>query len=270
MKKFLILFLLLASCQLEVDKDPIPEVGSETISWNSMTFELPETWDTASVSATELKLSDGTNDLDVTWDAEIPEGEFEKIQVGDQNYEMLSEDPLTLSTSWSTHDVLINANMSLDDLSLILAQLHKSRIEWMGYEFDRPIGLDWFEGKKYIPEWDVLAFREDDGNFLENEAVFPCYDVEKQEITGCDYAPPMVVSFVESDKKLNEIYKNYDFYDEVDFNGIIYEVLKYTSELHGTVDIVYKSKVGDKYLQIDTVEEYDEDAQDILNEVIGL
>lgn len=265
MKKFLILFLLLASCQLEVDKGAVSDPNSESISWNSMTFELPLTWEyQASAETLKLNVSETENYIEITWDAVLPEGEFEKIQIADQNYKLLSKDPLELSTSWSTHDVLISSNMSLDDVSFVLNNLSKSRMEWMSYEFDRPIGLDWFESDN------SLSFAEDDGDFLENKREHPCYDPETQKVLGCDYAASLIVSLVEDDTKLNEINKNPDFYDEVNFNGIIYEVVKFTSMLDGQVHVTYKSKLGDKYLQINAVQDYEEDAEDILNEIIGL
>jgi hypothetical protein len=257
MKKFLILFLLLASCQLEVDKEEIPEFDSESVSWNSMTFKLPLTWEfTATAESLKLNVSETENAIELTWDAELPEGEFEKIQIADQNYKLISSDPLQLSTSWSTHDVLISSNMSIDDVYLVLNDLSKSRLEWMGYEFDRPVGADWFMEEK------TLYFMEDDGDFLENSAELPC--------TSCDYIPLMSVMLTDDSTKLNEINKNPDFYDEVNFNGVIYEVVRFTSMFDGKIYVTYKSKVGDEYLQINTTEDYEEDAEDILNEIIGL
>lgn len=271
MKKFLILAaLLLVSCQGQAVQEPtVPEETTAT-SWNAVTFNTTADWTMDSVNADSIiwKNADGQIQFEIVDDYET--SEFERMNLSEQNYKIFSQDPVEIGTSIAKQDLLITSDLDFEIVWMFLENIERTQLEWMGYTIDTPAGLDWFEGKKYNPDWEILAFMEDDGNFLENLGEHPCYDTVKQEMTGCDYMPPIMVSFVEDGTKLSEINKNPEYHQEVDFNGIVYEVVKFNSELTGDLHVTYKSKVGEKYLQINTTEDYEEAAETIFNEIIGL
>lgn len=271
MKKFLILAaLLLVSCQAESVQEPVAEVETTETSWNAVTFNTTADWTMDSVNAESIvwRNAEGQIQFEIVDDYET--SEFENMNLSDQNYKIFSQEPVEIGTSIAKQDILVSSELDFETVWSFLENIERTQIEWMGYTLDTPAGLDWFSGETYDTTWDLILFMEDDGNFLENEGKHPCLNPETNKIEGCDYSAPINVNFVTDGTKLSEINKNPEFYDEVDFNGVVYEVVKFTSMLDGNTHVTYKGKVGDKYLQVNAVEDYEEAAETIFNEIIGL
>lgn len=277
MKKLIFIFALVALSACQTAQAPAPEPESTVddgrrvppTSWYSVTLDFDPDWQAESASATELLLAREGATFKLTRDPakELPTvGENDdKLSIAGQNYVYtVNEDQsITLETSWENDYLRIDSNVGIDEAISILETLRKSRLEYDELTFDRPSGLDWFF------QDDKVVFYEDDGDFMEKEIVSVCYNEEEDRMTDCSFTAPLTVW--KSDSKLSEAdYPSNTFYDDVDIDGKLYQVLRFTDASTGEEQVIYVADLGGTYLWIEASDAYDDDAQDILNEVLAL
>lgn len=248
MKKILLLLtiIILTSCTR------IPVNSANQISWNGLTFPESDSWIFQSAAPTKLSLAGITIEIIDNSDTYT---DFEKINIADQNYKLVSKtDPVILTTNWSGNDLLITGtNVNFETVSQLLSTFEISTMTWEGYEFKRPKTLDWYA------EAETLTFVKDYGDNLEKEVSAPM----KSE-------PQMTVSMTSDTSKLNtSATGEVKYYKEITFNESVYEVLRTVeSEIEY---VTYKGKISDsKFILIRAIKIYDGPAQNILNKVIGI
>ena len=278
MKKLFLVFslVLLSACQTAHAPAPTdePEVVDEgrrvpPVSWYSVTLDFGADWQMESSSEAQLVMAreGATFTLSRDTEKELPtiDEDEDKLSIAGQNYVYtVNEDQsITLETSWENTYLKIDSNVGIDEAASILETLRKSRLDYDELSFDRPAGLDWFF------QDDKVVFYDDDGDFMEKEIESVCYNAEEDRMTDCSFTAPLIVW--KSDSKLNEAdYPSNTFYDDVDFDGKIYQVLRFTDASTGEEQVIYVADLSGEYLWIEASSEYDDDAQDILNEVLGL
>lgn len=249
MKKILLILslLILTSCA----SNPV-----NLISWNGLTFAEGDVWTFSSAEENKLTIAGGVGGVTIEIiDNSDSYTEFEKINIADQNYKLISKtDTVTLTTNWEGNDLLITGKkVNFEMVSNLLSTFEISSMTWEGYEFKRPKTLDW-----YLSD-ETINFIKDDGDNLEKEVTAPLKSDTQ-----------MTVSMVSDTKKLNEDAKGeVKFYKEIDFSGSIYEVLRTVED--GIEYVTYKGKISDsKFILIRALKTYDGPAQNILNKVIGI
>ncbi len=247
MKKLLLLSLLLISCA----RNPV-----DLISWNGLTFSESETWTLQSAEANKLTLAGGVGGVTIEIiDNADTYTDFEKINIADQNYKLISKtEPVILTTNWQSNDLLVTGSkVNFETVSELLSTFKNSTMSWEGYEFKRPKTLDWYL------EGDNLTFTKDDGDNLEKEVSAPM----KSD-------PQLTVSMTSDVTKLNTNAKGeVKYYKEITFNESVYEVLR---TIENNIEYVtYKGKISDeKFILIRALKTQDGAAQNILNKVIGI
>lgn len=277
MKKFISILTLvvLSACQTAhapaAEPEPTMNDGRRVppTSWYSATLDFDPDWQVESASETELLLAREGATFKLTRDLEkeMPTAtdEDDKLSIAGQNYVYtVNEDQsITLETSWENDYLRIDSNIGIDEAASILETLRKSRLEYDELTFDRPTGLDWFF------QDDKVVFYEDDGDFLEKEIVSVCYNEAEDRMMDCSYTAPLTVW--KSELKLSEAdYPSNTFYDDVDIDGKLYQVLRFTDASTGEEEVIYVADLGGTYLWIEAADAYDDDAQDILNEVLEI
>ncbi|MBI4127204.1 hypothetical protein HY463_00680 [Candidatus Peregrinibacteria bacterium] len=267
MKKILLILaaaILLSSCgagKMETVVEA-PAESSTEISWNAISVRAPG-WNLNAATNDSISFKDASGIVAITKiDNTDSYTVFEKINIADQNYKLVSKtEPVVLTTNWEGQDLLIEGSaVEFADMSTLLSGFSISSMTWQNYSFKRPSGMDWYAFEDV--EGQHLIFVPDDGDFLENETWTPD-DIGNQLE---DAKMPLHVLITTDSTKINR--DNAKYYKEATFNSVTYEIARF--EVNGHEYVQYKSKVGDKYLDITALKAYDSPAQNILNKIIGL
>lgn len=255
----LLIALTLTACGTTPDPTPrsIP-AADQSVSWHSLSIPLQDGWQIQEATEDTLVISEALHQIRFDRNQELPESNTDRrVAIGQQNYRDLSTSAETiLSTSWEKQDLLITTDIPLDILQPLLEPIMKSKMTWRGHYFDRPGGMDWH----FLTDTQTLVFIADDGNNLENELTN----------TQDSHKSHMLVYFRETALNLEEISETPSYTKDFDFDGARYSVFRYTSDSTGEEKVIYVGELDDEYIWIWADKAYDDDAQDILNEVIKL
>lgn len=277
MKKLLLIIgltIILSACGKGGETSPTLDENANTFAWYSMTIDFPEDWELQKVDNLYLRVGNTSEHMDFQRDAKIDRTILvEDISIAGQNYRYIpanTDTGNTFTTAWERSDYVITTTLNFEKSQAILETLRKPRMQWSGYEFERPGGSDWYY------ELDLLGFVNDDGNFLENKTHPPC-DYARPDHEICDNLPLLTIEIRNEPLEIVEgsltAYpdRKVTYFDLTEFDEISYQIMRYTDTFTTLEMVLYVGLLPDgKYLWIDAQKHRDDDAQDILNELIGL